>query len=374
MRPADNIKKLIKKLHVPTSARLDEKIYCEISRAVVETENKKSADFEPNIWRIIMNKPITKFAAIAVIIITAVTVINQFGGKINNANVAWADVLEQIYNAKNVTYNETFETEDGIWTNANMINESGVKRTVLGDSNTVLLFDSNTGTHFQIIPHIKKVLITYQIGRPRYKKLFNYLDWVSRLHKESAKLIGQQIIAGKTTDVFVVENPFDKTTVWVDPDTDLPVRVEMEDMPNPDKDIITPQMSLSFEDFGGESGESVSSIIGSGRGSPEGIQKRMKITMSDMVWNVDLDQSLFSLEPPEGYTIEEKQSDASEPDERDLIKALAFWTEMSDGMFPDTINELGDENDVRPMLVKKFHRGGETKKEFGESFKVSKAS
>ena len=367
MRPVKNIEKLIRKINVTPDAKMNQRTLDEILKAQEKAENLTSASFQPSIWRMIMKSKTTKFAVAAVIVMAVIAGINQFGGKTNNANVAWADVLEQIYNAKSVTYNETFETEDGIWTNANMINGSGVKRTVLRDSNDVLLFDSKTGTHLQIIPSLKKVLIIHQIGKSRGKKLFNYLDWMSRLHKESAKFTGQQIIAGKTTDVFVVENPFDKTTIWVDSGTDLPVRVEMEDIPNPDRDIITPKMFLSFKDFGGENGISVSSTIGSSRGSPEGIQKRMKITMSDMAWNVDLDPSVFSLKPPEGYAVEEKQSDASEPDERDLIKALAFWREMSDDMFPDTINELGDENDVRPMLVKKFHKGGEPKEEFDQA-------
>ena len=38
MKPADNLIKLFEKLHVPTSTQLDEKIYGEISRATVETD------------------------------------------------------------------------------------------------------------------------------------------------------------------------------------------------------------------------------------------------------------------------------------------------------------------------------------------------
>jgi hypothetical protein len=71
MRPTDNnIGKSIKKLHVPASAQLDEKIDSEISRASVQTKNNKSAQYVPNIWRMIMKSRITKPAIAAVIIIT----------------------------------------------------------------------------------------------------------------------------------------------------------------------------------------------------------------------------------------------------------------------------------------------------------------
>ena len=92
--------------------------------------------------------------------------------------------------------------------------------------------------------------------------------------------------------------------------------------------------------------------------------------MSDFVWDADLDESLFSLEPPEGYTVEEKQFDDSGPGEKHLIEALSFWTEMSEGLFPSAINELGDPNKVRPMLVEKFDEDGDPKEEFDRALKM----
>jgi len=48
-----------------------------------------------SIRRIIMKSPITKLAAAAVIIIAVLIGINQFGGSIGGASVAWADVAER---------------------------------------------------------------------------------------------------------------------------------------------------------------------------------------------------------------------------------------------------------------------------------------
>lgn len=69
MKPIDNIKKSIKKLYVPASTRLDEKIHREISDAAAETENKKSAQLQPNVWRIIMKSKTAKFTAVAGIVL-----------------------------------------------------------------------------------------------------------------------------------------------------------------------------------------------------------------------------------------------------------------------------------------------------------------
>jgi outer membrane lipoprotein-sorting protein len=66
MSHADNIRKLFEKLHTPTSAELDGKIYAEISRASAGTQENKPA--LPVIWRIIMKSNITKIAAAVVLI------------------------------------------------------------------------------------------------------------------------------------------------------------------------------------------------------------------------------------------------------------------------------------------------------------------
>jgi len=91
--------------------------------------------------------------------------------------------------------------------------------------------------------------------------------------------------------------------------------------------------------------------------------------MTDFVWNEELDPALFSLEPPEDYTLQEKQFDVSESGENGLTEALAFWTEMSGGSFPQKINELIDPNQINQMLIEKFDGEGDPSKEIYEAMK-----
>jgi hypothetical protein len=58
--------------------------------------------------------------------------------------------------------------------------------------------------------------------------------------------------------------------------------------------------------------------------------------MSDFVFNVPLDESLFSLEPPAGYAAVRGEMDASEPGEKDLIEALRCYSDLFGGAFPDS--------------------------------------
>ena len=109
MRSADNINESIKKLHVPVSARLDEKIYGEISRAA-GTKEKRLAK-PPIVWRIIMKSKLTKLAVAAVIIIVAVLSLTIF-----DKSVPSAYALEQTIEASRdlrLLYFEYFSDPEG---------------------------------------------------------------------------------------------------------------------------------------------------------------------------------------------------------------------------------------------------------------------
>lgn len=83
MKPADNIEKLIRDLHVldiNTSAGMDQRIVHDALKAQEKLKETKLAKTQPDIWRIIMNKPIAKLATVAavlLIIASAVTILDH---------------------------------------------------------------------------------------------------------------------------------------------------------------------------------------------------------------------------------------------------------------------------------------------------------
>ncbi len=73
-----------------------------------------------------------------------------------------------------------------------------------------------------------------------------------------------------------------------------------------------------------------------------------KTTMSDFVFDVELDESLFCVEPPDGYQIERVRKGASPPDEQDRVETLRRHSQLSGGPFP---GELSWE-EILPMADK----------------------
>jgi hypothetical protein len=95
MRPADNLSKSFKELHVPTSTQLDESVYSEISRAVGKTEDRKPDKTALGIFSVITKTRIIKLTA-AAIVIAAIIGLHEFRSSIKGTSVAWADVAERL--------------------------------------------------------------------------------------------------------------------------------------------------------------------------------------------------------------------------------------------------------------------------------------
>jgi len=112
--------------------------------------------------------------------------------------------------------------------------------------------------------------------------------------------LGRRQIDGRTLEGFRVTEDDATTTVWLDPKTGELARAELEFAHSPGMNLI----------------------------------------MTDFQFDVPLDDSLFSLEPPEGYTPlnEDLQADMAEVGEQDLIAFLRLWSSWTtDKTFPPTL-------------------------------------
>ena len=69
------------------------------------------------------------------------------------------------------------------------------------------------------------------------------------------------------------------------------------------------------------------------------LQPDVKVTWSEFVFNADMDESLFNMEPPAGYKVSHLQANMSVGDEKDkdLVDALRIFSEASGGTFPDAL-------------------------------------
>jgi hypothetical protein len=328
----------------------------------IKVDQKKSEEFKSpdvsGLRRFIMS-PFMKLAAAAVIIAGILAGVNYFGAQVKFASPVFADVIQEIKKAHSVIYTRTI-TADGRDedTTKHFLNEYGNERCEHGNL-WWMVYDHGNGKLLTVTPDNKMAIMHQMVGRDKRVGLLNHLDWMAQAHEKFGQFKGREKLDGRIADVFVIEGEYHKTTIWVDPQTNLPVRIEKINEPALDKDIVVPRMVLSDRDFGGKGERNAETSV-----TGDGVQNRFEVVDSNFIWNPQLDESLFSIEPPDGYKVEETRDDQSPAGEKHLMEALAFWTEVSEGSFPTKIEDFGDANQVKPLLVRKFRHNGDPKEEF----------
>lgn len=111
--------------------------------------------------------------------------------------------------------------------------------------------------------------------------------------------LGKRQVDGRDAIGFRLSVNNSDMTIWADPRTALPIRIESE--------------------------------VGV-------MEPKYHHVMSDFVYDAELDESLFSLNPPEGYLVQETTIDSSVPLERDFVEVLRIHaTEHEAGLFPASL-------------------------------------
>jgi len=253
-------------------------------------------DFK-TIRRKIMKSPVTKIAAAAVIIIAVIIGLNYFSDSVSITTTAYAEIVERLHNARTLTYTVETTTPPKMEV---AFKEPGYMR-MSAPGGFVSVVDSIQGKGLTILPPRKQFVEIEMSNLPNDPAQQN-IDVIERLRslpERADEELGTREIDGRVVQGYRITEEGLINTVWIDIKTRDLVLVEME-----------------FLNAPGMSG-----------------------TMSDFQFDVELDDSLFSLTPPEGYTRMEIQVDTDEVSEQDMIEFLRSWTTwVKDGRFPPTLD------------------------------------
>lgn len=325
MRPAEDINKLIKKLRYKAGAETHERILGNVLQALDKFEKQKSSAPAPNIWRTIMKSPITKLAAAAAIITAVLVVFNQFGG----STPAFAEIVQPLLTARTATFKMTMKVKDGPTQAADCMFMEPIRMRQTTSQGAIVISDLQQGKIVTLMPEQNKAVVIKieNIPEDEDQSQFNMFHEIRKriqeaqeTEDESVSFLGEREIDGLTTIGYHVQKPGVDITVWADPQTKLPV--QMENTMGP-----------------------------------------VTYTMTDIVFNVDLDETLFSLEIPEGYTVRTMQVDASEPMEKDLLELFRIWADHMDGNLPSVLDMNAQMEFVKYQRKKMKDKGQEPSEE-----------
>lgn len=321
MKPAEKIEKLLKKLRYKTSAETHDRVLGNVLLALNEKEKQKAGVPKPDLWRTIMNTRTRKFAIAATIVIAAIIGLHYIAGPFSTTSTVYAEVARRLHNARTLLYTVvTTTTVEGMPEIEIEVafKEPGYMR-MTSPGGYISVADWTQGKGLSIIPPRKQFIEMNMSNLPddAAQRQFDAIERLRTLPERADEVLGEREMDGRTVQGFRVNEEGLINTVWIDPKSRELVVVETEFVNAPG----------------------------------------MGATMTDFRFNMDLDDSLFSLTPPDGYTRVEVQVDVSEVSENDLIEFLRLWsTWTKDGIFPPTLN---------PIELAKVGMEMEKKGEFG---------
>lgn len=302
MRPAEDIDKQIKKLRYKADAEMHDRVFDNVMQALDEHEKQKTGAAAPDIWRTIMKSSITKIAAAAVIIVSVVAAIHFLD--IPTESVVWADVVQPILTARTVVFNVIgVEGENVPVTRIMNMDTQRVRSEVLSsDGKTVQvigIIDYDTLQMLQLIPKQKRAVLINLKDMPEkpenvLEEIRNIITGLQNDPDVSVESLGEKEIDGRNAQGFRARGPDGELTVWADTQSNLPIRMEQQ-------------------------------------------WRQMQFVCTDFQFDVEIDETLFSMEIPEDYSeLPGGELPVASTTEQDLVETLRIWAEIIlDSTFPE---------------------------------------
>lgn len=320
MRPSKKIKRLINKSRVEISSKADDKILHDAFSELNKQVETRTVSIKVNTRRTIMKTKIAKLTAAAMIVLVVIVATYFLGGSVET--VAWADVLENICNSKTLTFLIRVE-EQGPPAMKVMIIDPYLKRVEflidIADSpvsdRPIWIIDESQGKALILntVKKIAKLCPAEKTNLEIYDAFRNFRDLagfsveeIGTRHIGDRQVVGFKLKKENQDEQIIVE----EINVWADPETKLPILME--------------------------------GTLETAKG------QIMRQVITDIVFDADLDRSLFSLEPPGEYELEAFNADdyanrlKSAVKMGQILKACRRYVDEHDGQWPNNLQQLSN--------------------------------
>lgn len=265
--------------------------------------------------------------------------------------VAWADVAAKLRDARTLTYSSRIQGSTLPMTARHWMKVPGLMRMessngfisiMDGDPETQLFLDAPTKTaYFAKSPRkgtapgeaksapptdqkpeggyatfVPDVQVVDRVRPEGDKFEFSGFDKLRNMADKKGEPIGKKQIGEVDAQGFRIQENGISYTAWIDPSTRLPLLIEH-----------------TFSAGG----------------------KKLTTIMSDFVFDVPLDDALFSIKPPTGYKVSESAFPIVTSEES-LVELLRLYAETSDGKFPPKIDDWADYD--KQLHIDQFKKPG----------------
>jgi outer membrane lipoprotein-sorting protein len=168
----------------------------------------------------------------------------------------------------------------------------------------VNISDFEAAKMLSLIPAQKQAVVFNLKNAPKDKGADNHFENLRRLLREQRdklpayERLGEKTIDGRKAAGFRLDSAMGSVTLWGDPKTGQPIRIDNVYSGVPKTEVVMTQFEM----------------------------------------NVELPADLFAMQVPEGYKVQAFDIEASKPEERDLIESFRVCAALSGGTFPDGLD------------------------------------
>lgn len=270
--------------------------------------------------RNVMKRPIPRFAVAASILLAALAWIFWPGS--DTAAAALDRIVDAVLSARSARFKTEVKIEGQAAQSFKAAFLAPAKyRMEMGKS--INITDFEAGKMLTLMPEQKQAVVFVLKNAPKKEVPDNHFEHLRRLLGDQRdklpayERLGEKMIDGRKALGFRLESGIGATTLWGDPKTGHPIRIES---------LYT------------------------------GIPKT-EVVMSDFEMNVAVNADLFALEIPKDYKLQSFDIDASMPREDALVESLRVCAELSGGELPEAL----DTQSVTKLMIGTMLKG---KKEF----------
>jgi outer membrane lipoprotein-sorting protein len=206
----------------------------------------------------------------------------------------------------------------------------------------VYISDFEAAKMLTLVRDTKQAIVMNLKNAPKDKATQNYFENLRRLlgaqrdNLPAYQRLGEKMIEGHKAVGFKLESAMGTVTLWGDPQTGQPIRIES---------LFT------------------------------GVPKT-EVVMTQFEMNIDLPADLFAMNIPKDYQVQSFDVDASKPEERDLVESLRVCAKMSGDAFPDALDTASITRLIIDTVLKSKDDGQEkekiTQQLMNESIKIGR--
>lgn len=288
MKPTEKIKQHIKNTKIKTDPKVNQAVLNDLLDQLDAAQGTPATGPEPNIWRTIMKNRTFKLSTAAAILIAV-----MLGVHLLPTQSAYAQVVQGLRNASTLAYTlitttnaQTGETVRTDW----HFKDPGLLRTTTADGYITIL-NHLQGKQLSLVPPLKQYITaefdaTAQNGS---SDQFAVIESLRQLPEKADEKLGDSRIDGIDVEGYRVLGDDVITTIWIDPENKELVQVQQEFPSSPG----------------------------------------MNFVMNNIRFNIELDDALFDLTPPDDYTPLKAFQTNAQNSEQDLVEFLTLWGQAS---------------------------------------------